>query len=134
TGDHATTALSIARQLGIAADASQVVLGKDVAQAGDDPDRLATLAEANVFARVEPTHKAGIVRALRNAGHFVAMTGDGVNDAPALQQADIGIAMGSSGTDVAREAADLVLLDDNFASIVAGIEEGRAAYDNIRKV
>lgn len=134
TGDHAMTALAIARQLGIAADPSEVVLGTDVARAGDDPALLSRLAEANVFARVEPAHKAGIVRALRSAGHFVAMTGDGVNDAPALQQADIGIAMGRSGTDVAREAADLVLADDNFASIVAGIEEGRAAYDNIRKV
>jgi calcium-translocating P-type ATPase len=134
TGDHATTALAIARQLGIAAGPDEVVLGRDIARAGDSPAALAALARASVFARVEPAHKAGIVHALRGAGHFVAMTGDGVNDAPALQQADIGIAMGRSGTDVAREAADLVIADDNFASIVAGIEEGRAAYDNIRKV
>jgi calcium-translocating P-type ATPase len=134
TGDHATTALAIARQLGIAGETSEVVLGVEITAAGDDPAALKRLASAAVFARVEPSQKAGIVRALRNAGHFVAMTGDGVNDAPALQQADIGIAMGQSGTDVAREAADLVLGDDNFASIVAGVEEGRAAYDNIRKV
>jgi calcium-translocating P-type ATPase len=134
TGDHATTALEIARQLGIAADPSEVVLGKDIAARGDDPALLSRLAAASVFARVEPAQKADIVRALRSAGHFVAMTGDGVNDAPALQQAEIGIAMGRSGTDVAREAADLVLVDDNFASIVAGIEEGRTAYNNIRKV
>jgi Ca2+-transporting ATPase len=134
TGDHATTALAIARELGITRDASEVVLGSEVARAADDPESLLRLARASVFARVEPTHKAGIVRALRSNGHFVAMTGDGANDAPALQQADIGIAMGRTGTDVAREAADLVLADDNFASIVAGIEEGRAAYDNIRKV
>ncbi len=134
TGDHATTALSIARQLGIAADATEVVTGGDVARAAGDPVLMRQLARANVFARVEPGQKADIVRALRSAGHFVAMTGDGVNDAPALVQADIGIAMGISGTDVAREAADLVLADDNFSSIVGGIEEGRAAYDNIRKV
>jgi P-type Ca2+ transporter type 2C len=134
TGDHATTALAIARQLGIASDASEVVLGNEIASRIDDPAFLSRFAAASVFARVEPAHKASIVRALRSAGHFVAMTGDGVNDAPALQQAEIGIAMGRSGTDVAREAADLVLADDNFASIVAGIEEGRAAYDNIRKV
>jgi len=134
TGDHATTALAIARQLGIASGAHEVVLGKDIASLSDNPALLARLAAASVFARVEPAHKADIVRALQGAGHFVAMTGDGVNDAPALQQAEIGIAMGRSGTDVAREAADLVLVDDNFASIVSGIEEGRAAYDNIRKV
>jgi magnesium-transporting ATPase (P-type) len=87
-----------------------------------------------VFARVEPTQKVDIVEALKEAGHIVAMTGDGVNDAPALRRADLGVAMGKSGTDVARDAADLVIADDNFASVVAGIQEGRAAYANIRKV
>ena len=92
------------------------------------------IARASVFARVEPTQKVQIVNGLRASGHIVAMTGDGVNDAPALQQADLGVAMGRDGTDVARDAADLVLTDDNFSSVVAGIEEGRAAYANIRKV
>ncbi len=87
-----------------------------------------------MFARVEPTQKVDIVEALKSAGHIVAMTGDGVNDAPALRRADLGVAMGGSGTDAARDAADLVITDDNFASVVAGIQEGRAAYANIRKV
>ena len=134
TGDHAATALAIARELGIAEAADEVVTGRDIAAAAGDPNALRRIAAASVFARVEPRQKVEIVEALRAAGHFVAMTGDGVNDAPALTRADIGIAMGRDGSDAAREAADLVLTDDNFASIVAGIEEGRAAYANIRKV
>jgi magnesium-transporting ATPase (P-type) len=135
TGDHAGTALAIARELGIARSPEEVVTGGELAQlSGAARQARARIAQANVFARVEPTQKVQIVDGLRAAGHIVAMTGDGVNDAPALQRADIGVAMGRDGTDVARDAADLVLADDNFASVVAGVEEGRAAYANIRKV
>ncbi|WP_132029979.1 cation-translocating P-type ATPase [Aquabacter spiritensis] len=135
TGDHAATALAIARDLGIADRPDQIVTGRDL-EAGTayGPPGIERLARARVFARVEPGQKVEIVQALQDAGHVVAMTGDGVNDAPALRRADLGIAMGRGGTDVAREVADLVLTDDNFASVVAGIEEGRAAYANIRKV
>lgn len=134
TGDHPGTALAIARQLGLAAHGHEVVTGTDLMQAGTDPAALARIAAARVFARIEPSQKVQIVDGLRAAGQIVAMTGDGVNDAPALFRADIGVSMGRDGTDVARDASDLVLTDDNFASIVAGIEEGRAAYANIRKV
>jgi magnesium-transporting ATPase (P-type) len=132
TGDHPVTALAIARELGLATHAAEVVTGADLeARHGD----LADLMEkARVFARVEPVQKLDIVRAAQKSGHFVAVTGDGVNDAPALRAAHIGVAMGKGGTDVAREAADLVVSDDNFATVVAGIEEGRIAYGNIRKV
>lgn len=135
TGDHPATALAIARQLGIAGSSRDVVTGLDLkrAMAGGE-EELRRLAQANVFARIEPAQKVEIVEILQRAGHFVAMTGDGVNDAPALRRADIGVAMGRDGTDVARDAADLIITDDNFASIVAGVEEGRAAYANIRKV
>lgn len=135
TGDHPSTALAIARELNIAEDVQDVLTGRELVALASEPDRLAALvAEASVFARVEPAQKVQIVDALQTAGHVVAMTGDGVNDAPALHRADLGVAMGRGGTDVARDAADLVLTDDNFASIVAGVEEGRAAYANIRKV
>ena len=134
TGDHAATALAIARQLGIAFVPEQVVTGRDLAAAAGDPAAMERIATANVFARIEPAQKVQIVAALQAAGHFVAMTGDGVNDAPALMRADVGVAMGKDGTDAAREASDLILTDDNFASIVSGIEQGRAAYANIRKV
>jgi magnesium-transporting ATPase (P-type) len=135
TGDHPETARAIARELGIEAAPEQVVTGADLAAAGEDGrafDRL--VAGARVYARVEPVQKLAIVKALQRSGHTVAVTGDGVNDAPALSAGDIGVAMGRDGTDAARGAADLILADDNFASIVAGIEEGRIAYANVRKL
>jgi calcium-translocating P-type ATPase len=132
TGDHAETALAIARQLGIADAGSIALTGADLAAL--DPDGLARAARAtDVFARVEPEQKLRLVSALQANGEIVAMTGDGVNDAPALKQADIGIAMGLGGTEVAKEAADMVLTDDNFASIEAAVEEGRGIYDNLVK-
>ncbi len=131
TGDHPLTALAIARELGLADSMEQVVTGPRLREAED----IAPLvAGARVFARVEPEQKLFIVNALSKAGHFVAVTGDGANDAPALRAAHVGVAMGKSGTDVARETADLILTDDAFASIVGGIEEGRVAYSNVRKV
>ena len=135
TGDHPLTALAIARQLGLADDPAEVASQAEVANLlGGTPEFDRVLAEKRVFARVEPIQKLAIVQALQRQGHVVAVTGDGVNDAPALNAADIGVAMGKSGTDVARGAADLVITDDNFASIVAGIEQGRVAYDNVRKL
>ncbi len=133
TGDHPATALAIARELGIAATAADVIHGPDLHSASADL-LVQTVASARVYARVSPAQKLAIVRAAQQAGHFVAVTGDGVNDAPALRHANIGIAMGRGGTDVARDAADVVLSDDNFATIVAGVEEGRVAYKNIRNV
>ncbi len=133
TGDHPATALAIARQLSIvAAQASDVVTGDALAQM-DDATLRELVAGARMYARVAPEQKIRLVRALQARGEVVAMTGDGVNDAPALRQADIGIAMGMAGTDVAKEAADMLLVDDNFASIVAAVCEGRRIYDNIRK-
>ena len=133
TGDHPLTALAIARELGIASDESQVVLGAQLE--GATPDELrAAIGHARVFARTTPEQKLALVSAGQASGHFVAVTGDGVNDAPALRRANIGIAMGRGGTDVARQASDLVLSDDNFSTIVAGVEEGRIAYQNIRNV
>jgi len=135
TGDHPETALAIARTLGIAETAEQVVGGRALTEADGDQARFDQLvAGARVFARVEPVQKLSIVQSLQRQGHLVAVTGDGVNDAPALGIANLGVAMGRSGTDVARGAADLILADDNFASIVAGVEEGRVAYDNVRKL
>jgi len=133
TGDHPVTALAIARDLGIAASPSDVVAGTEFA-ADRHPSLADVVARATVFARVTPQQKLALVEAAQQAGHFVAVTGDGVNDAPALRRANIGVAMGRGGTDLAREASDLVLSDDNFATIVGGVEEGRIAYRNIRNV
>jgi Ca2+-transporting ATPase len=127
TGDHPATATSIARTLGIVDDGGEVVTGQMLRE-GRQPD-LGT----RVYARTAPEQKLAIVQTWQEAGHVVAMTGDGVNDAPALQRADVGVAMGRSGTDVARQSADLVLSDDDFATIVHAVEEGRRVYDNIRR-
>ncbi len=131
TGDHPLTAQSIANQLGISSS-GRILTGTDLDPMTDEAlEQLSD--ETAVYARVSPQHKLKIIQSLQNRGHIVAMTGDGVNDAPALKKADIGVAMGVMGTDVAKEAADMVLLDDNFATIVAAVEEGRVIYDNIRK-
>lgn len=133
TGDHPITALAISRELGLAAHQEQVVTGTELL-GKSDKELQEIVQNARVFARVAPHQKLKLVQALRKSGHFVAVTGDGVNDAPALRAANIGVAMGKSGTDVARDAAELVISDDNFATIVSGIEEGRIIYDNVRKV
>ena len=133
TGDHPETALAIARDMGIAKEGDKALTGLELES--KTPEELgALIGNVHVFARVAPEQKLQLVRAAKAAGHLVAVTGDGVNDAPALQEANIGVAMGKDGTDVAREASELVITDDNFASIVGGVEEGRIAYDNIRKV
>jgi calcium-translocating P-type ATPase len=134
TGDHPHTALAIARQIGqVQSDKPVIITGEQLRKLSETQLRLALDAADIIFARVGADQKMRIVAALKKKKHIVAVTGDGVNDAPALKLADIGIAMGLTGTDVAKEAADMILLDDNFASIIAAIEEGRAVYDNIRK-
>jgi P-type Ca2+ transporter type 2C len=132
TGDHPATAEAIARELDIFEPGARTVIGSDLRDMTDD-QLDAIIEQVRVFARVDPEHKLRIVGALQRKDHIVAMTGDGVNDAPALKTANIGVAMGITGTDVSKEAADMVLTDDNFASIVRAIEEGRGIYDNIRK-
>lgn len=133
TGDHPVTALAIARDLGFAKRPEQVITGRELERMSSE--QLGEIIQSvSVFARATPRQKLELVKAAQQVGHYVAVTGDGINDAPALRQANIGVAMGKSGTDVAREAADLVITDDNFATIIAGVEEGRVAYDNVRKV
>ena len=134
TGDHPKTAFAIAKELGLAASFDQVVSGPELKAVLDEQEKRRLIADARVFARVEPQQKLEIVKSLIEQGHFVAVTGDGANDAPALRAANVGIAMGKSGTDIAKETSDLIITDDHFASIIAGIEEGRIAYNNIRKV
>jgi Ca2+-transporting ATPase len=132
TGDHPTTAAAVAAELGLATDPSQTIEGRALDQMDDQAlvDRVAGLA---VYARVSPEHKLRVVRAWQKLGEVVAMTGDGVNDAPAVKAADIGVAMGRTGTDVTKEASAMVLIDDNFTSIVNAVEEGRGIFDNIQK-
>lgn len=134
TGDHPNTAFYIARELGIAISKDEIMDGVAIAHWIERGAPKEEIANKRVFARVSPQQKQLIVKTFQELGHFVAVTGDGVNDAPALKFANIGIAMGKSGTDVARESSDLILTDDHFGSIVNGVEEGRVAYDNIRKV
>ena len=132
TGDHRETAVAIARNLGILDTAAGVLTGRELDSLPDEELRRLS-EETSVYARVSPDHKVRIIEALQFNGHTVSMTGDGVNDAMALKRADIGVAMGITGTDVAKGTADMILTDDNFATIVHAVEEGRIIYSNIRK-
>ena len=133
TGDHIDTAVAIAGELGILEDGMQAITGSELGDMSDEifADRFRSIS---VYARVQPEHKVRIVNAWKDTGYVTAMTGDGVNDAPSIKSADIGVGMGITGTDVTKNVADMVLADDNFASIVSAVEEGRRIYDNIRKV
>ncbi len=132
TGDYAGTARAIADQIGLLRPGGRVITGAELNQMSDE-DLVAAAPEVDVFARVSPEHKVRIVEAFKAHGQVVAMTGDGVNDAPALKRANIGVAMGITGTDVSKETADMVLTDDNYVSIVSAVEQGRVIYANIRK-
>jgi magnesium-transporting ATPase (P-type) len=134
TGDHPITSFAIAKELKLATDPSQIVTGQQLKVANNHLEIDKLTQHARVFARIEPHQKLDIVQSLERNGHFVAVSGDGANDAPALRAAHVGVAMGKNGTDLARETADLIITDDNFNSIVSGIEEGRIAYANVRKV
>jgi Ca2+-transporting ATPase len=132
TGDHKLTAVAIAKELGILKEGGVAITGAEVDKLGDE-EFEALVSKIDVYARVSPEHKLRVIDALAKKGNVVAMTGDGINDAPALKRADIGVAMGITGTDVTKETADMVLTDDNFASIVAAVEEGRHIFGNVKK-
>ena len=131
TGDHKDTAVAIAKSLGIITDESQAITGSELNKISDE-ELDERIREFSVYARVQPEHKVRIVNAWKKQGMITAMTGDGVNDAPSIKSADIGVGMGITGTDVTKNVADMVLADDNFATIVSAVEEGRRIYDNIR--
>ena len=132
TGDHKATAWAVAKELNMLTEGAFMLTGKQLDEMSET-EFLNCVDNVAAYARVTPRHKLKIVKALKKKGHVVAMTGDGVNDAPAVKEADIGVSMGITGTDVTKEASAMILTDDNFASIVAAIEEGRIVYDNIRK-